>query len=272
MNKQKGISTLIIILIVVGLVIVVGGGFLTYQYLIKPQLKPSDAQTADWRTYTNENNYFSFKYPTNWTVSAPSSIGETAKGTVYEVVAKGKEGEIHISYPDIFPAQCSNNTYAEIVIGNEKFNACHYISNNGMESWSKIEKDLNPAVSIGMFVQANSPVSEYHQSINEILSTFKFTFTAIPIPEQTYTERIKSVNLNRKMLTTYSQKLVTINNNTIIKCSDKNCSLNEFCTSLLTNINQDNICSGGWLGLLAHIIYTEKDNSYYATELYWIPQ
>lgn len=37
MNKQKGISTLLIILIIVGLAIIIGGGIFTYQYLTTQQ-------------------------------------------------------------------------------------------------------------------------------------------------------------------------------------------------------------------------------------------
>lgn len=67
------------ILIVVILVILVSGGILVYtNYLIKEIIsfsriseikKPGkiiEDETANWRTYFNENLSFSFKYPTNW--------------------------------------------------------------------------------------------------------------------------------------------------------------------------------------------------------------
>ena len=70
MNNQKGLSLIFVVLIIVALL---AGGFLAWQYLRVPEEEakvpgevPEEAaenETADWKTYRNEDLKFEFKYP-----------------------------------------------------------------------------------------------------------------------------------------------------------------------------------------------------------------
>jgi hypothetical protein len=81
MDKQKGISTTLSILLVVLLVTVVGGG-LVYKYYLAPGEGPSDGkpgdsqdETADWETYKNEDFGFEIKHPEDVGVQQTDSPG-----------------------------------------------------------------------------------------------------------------------------------------------------------------------------------------------------
>jgi hypothetical protein len=72
MNKQRGISTTLSILLVVLLITIIGGG-VVYKYYLAPGEEPSDGkqgesqdETADWNTYRNETNGSEFEYPNQW--------------------------------------------------------------------------------------------------------------------------------------------------------------------------------------------------------------
>lgn len=69
---NKGISTLVSIIIIAAVAIVLGGGFLAWQqgWLTSPQTnKPQQItqdETADWETYDNQIYNFQIKYPKDW--------------------------------------------------------------------------------------------------------------------------------------------------------------------------------------------------------------
>ena len=70
--NQKGISSIVIILIIVG-VLVIGGLFWYYQKTLQiisqpvPQVTPTD-ETANWQTYQNDEYGFELNYPKDWSV------------------------------------------------------------------------------------------------------------------------------------------------------------------------------------------------------------
>lgn len=83
--KQKGLAPIIIVLLIAAAI----GGFLIYSGKInlnqtttqvaQPSPTPGasgvptgDAETANWKTYTNSEYKFSFKYPENWNNIIPS--------------------------------------------------------------------------------------------------------------------------------------------------------------------------------------------------------
>ncbi|MCX6719633.1 MAG: hypothetical protein NTV36_00780 [Candidatus Staskawiczbacteria bacterium] len=78
MQKQKGISSLAIILIIVGVVIIIGGGIFTWQYFAtkpQPKVTQTQVQTVGQKTYTNAQYEFEFNYPSDSTVLNDNSGG-----------------------------------------------------------------------------------------------------------------------------------------------------------------------------------------------------
>ena len=92
------------ILIIVILVVIVGGGILIYQYwwipkeeVKMPEVKlPERAikeETANWKTYQNENYQLLFQYPLNWSV-------ELIENQSYPLTFKGDRQGIIIARPN----------------------------------------------------------------------------------------------------------------------------------------------------------------------------
>jgi flagellar basal body-associated protein FliL len=74
MQKQKGISTLVGVIIIVAVAVVLFGGVFAYQYFAKsqtlvtndqqnPNVQTATDETADWKTYKNDEYGFEIKYP-----------------------------------------------------------------------------------------------------------------------------------------------------------------------------------------------------------------
>ena len=102
MSKQilsKGISTPIGILIIVLAAIIAGGGILAYQYYWMPEEKYVETpplvkdETADWKTYRNEEYGFEMKYSENSKVQKENknSVKIELPSTNYLVVAVEKK-------------------------------------------------------------------------------------------------------------------------------------------------------------------------------------
>lgn len=69
--SQKGLAPILIVILIAALI----GGYLLYQNQNKPtpQSSPNpvtsnSAETANWKTYTNDRYGFSFKYPQDYTI------------------------------------------------------------------------------------------------------------------------------------------------------------------------------------------------------------
>jgi len=69
MKKQKGISTLVGVIIIIVVAIIAFGGVFAYQYFsVEPKTVAKTDQTAGWKTYKNDDWGISFQYPSNWQV------------------------------------------------------------------------------------------------------------------------------------------------------------------------------------------------------------
>lgn len=117
MNNQKGLVPLLIIIILAALV----GGYLVYQNQTKPTSQPvpqttpspsdaspatgaggtsgapnGDAETTNWKVYTNTEYKYSFRYPPEWNVYEPALHRDFE---AYQGTAKGDPGFITLSPP-----------------------------------------------------------------------------------------------------------------------------------------------------------------------------
>lgn len=88
MKKQKGISTLVGIIIIIAVAVVAFGGVFVYQYFSiqkannQPQIQSQQQnqnqndQTAGWKTYRNDEYGFEIKYPQDWKATDSVTMGE----------------------------------------------------------------------------------------------------------------------------------------------------------------------------------------------------
>lgn len=71
-SLDRSISAPIAIIIIVVSAVIVGGGILVYQYKFAPEeseftlTPPPKDETADWKTYRNEEYGYEIKYPKDW--------------------------------------------------------------------------------------------------------------------------------------------------------------------------------------------------------------
>lgn len=113
-NEPKTISPGLLTTLIV--VILAAAGFFGWNYLqkqkvvtpvvapittteITPSIMPStaptttaDISTADWKTYTNDKNGFSFKYPSDWT-KGEDNVQSSATDVVFD---KGKDNPLTV--------------------------------------------------------------------------------------------------------------------------------------------------------------------------------
>ena len=75
-RRQKGISTIMGIIIIVAVAVILFGGVFAYQYFVTksqtPNIEttgPALSEVKGWKTYTNTQYGFSIQYPTDWQVS-----------------------------------------------------------------------------------------------------------------------------------------------------------------------------------------------------------
>lgn len=131
-------------------------------------------ETADWKTYKNDEGKFSLKYPSIWKFTTSSSNS----GAMKTIIFTGNEGIVQVDYGQGFGGMCQQG-YEKIQIGDEQFDACHYVGNGsmgeGFEQWDVSAKEFSNNLGIGMFVTANKPHLSNRVTILKIISTFKFT-------------------------------------------------------------------------------------------------
>ena len=129
-------------------------------------------EIIEWKEYINNEGGFSLKYPINWTLDDRTTEGSLEYGPPKSVIFKGEQGRLQVEYGAGFGGMCEEG-YQPLLIGSEKFDACHSIINE-TEHWSVSAKDFGK-FGIGMFVSINKPYMENRDFMIKILSTFKFT-------------------------------------------------------------------------------------------------
>jgi hypothetical protein len=188
--RQKGISTLIGILIIVVASVILFGGVFAYQYFatknndqlqVQSQQQVTNQQTnnnqptnqiAGWKTYTNTQYGFEIKYPDGW----DNKIG-----------GQGKMGEFSLLSLDINKNSSDFNLnrtpYVRLVVENENFRL-------GTRDWKKFELgqirgNISYSATVYEIVFVSSQGQNFYITTKnnpetdnitkQILSTFKFT-------------------------------------------------------------------------------------------------
>lgn len=124
--------------------------------------------TSSWKTYENKQIRFSFKYPSDWTITPVKDANN-----IVGIKTQGLQGDITMLWGSGFGGMCPQG-YEEIQIQDETLNACHNFGVGGIEAWEQISKEL-ATTSFQARAYANKPSTENRDTILAILSTFKFT-------------------------------------------------------------------------------------------------
>lgn len=177
MQNQKGIASIIYVIIIIALLAV--AGFFGYKYYSKSQTPISNSQnfeTAGWKTYTNEKFKYSLKYPNDWQVWEanpilglvilfPSSKSEELRNKTISTTDEITLGILDEKYIDKAQTQ-------EININNQKWFFKNYSgpfdggTENGLEYFAQISDGEYISIATG---QSKKVI------LSQILSTFKFT-------------------------------------------------------------------------------------------------
>lgn len=178
MNRQKGNTLLIIVLIFAALV-----GFVIFQKqnktIVTQNTQPTlSDETANWKTYTNTAYKYSISFPVNLKTqvqAAGSGVKEASSDSIDFYIYNSLEKEsyinryIEVNHFDIAPSINSAMQKSNVTIGN--ISAVKY-SNNNPNSFDIYHLPiLNKASVLEITVNKNPQISEI---ANKILSTFKF--------------------------------------------------------------------------------------------------
>lgn len=177
MAKQKTLiqsSAFRVILVILGIAVLL---------TLLPNFR-SQTQTvkADWKTYTDEDGYFTFEYPSDWKLSYSDPHNNPYEGPSVkdrkDFTVSGKEGHFAGIWIDQYGGGCDPEDHVSMMIGGKKEDFCdHKDSKTGEEVWSSSGTELDSKSHLGLLwdVKANNPYSKNRDIILKIFSSFKFT-------------------------------------------------------------------------------------------------
>jgi hypothetical protein len=177
------------------------GGFYVAKQMVTTSIKPTPTQpllpsptpdeTADWKTYSA--SFFSFKYPNDWMVS--NSEGQSGIKTFHYLIdvkipsyQYGPEpATMSISYWDN-PQKLDIPTYQKQIRGAPIYNSNYQTYHQGeLVGYYTNDGPCEPVLCEAYTIQGIDKIlviklfqksaTQYHQTLNQILSTFKFTDT-----------------------------------------------------------------------------------------------
>ena len=209
MQKQKGVSTIVGIAIIVATAVILFGGVFTYQYVqtrLLPIVQTQQAQiqnnqTAGWKIYTSDKYGFEIKYPKNWEVSN-SNVNAVS---VWSSEKKKQEAdnaiipiypEFSVNYEDLTLFKA----FAKELLGRDVSGAKDFVSSNfysfaettvgGKKAYAGISVANRAVYTVyiesdnGVYVMSTEDLSDMGQdpknpkideNVKNIISTFKFT-------------------------------------------------------------------------------------------------
>ncbi len=156
MNSQKGSATVTLLVV---LVVVVAAILTYFAFFKKPgevavsptptptkTATPTPDETANWKTYTNNQYGFEVKYPSDWEQITPNITGQALLTVGFK------------------PKNLSGETLANV-----------FVSNNNLDFLAQHSIYKKETKGGYVFTLQNSGGSNYLAKENQILSTFKFT-------------------------------------------------------------------------------------------------
>jgi len=205
-TQEPTVGKSIAIWLLVALVFILLGtiGVFTYKYYeLKQQIDdkqlvqsttpvissiPTLNLTASWKTYANEKDIFTIKYPADW---EPEIISPTITSTdpstneqVYSGVLKfsGPQGYLQITYGDGFGGGLCSSLGGRLEtfnINQKEVNLCYRQLQNGIHSWGScgdctvVKLDSSKLTSYDFKSELNLSYSDSYSFLSQILSTFK---------------------------------------------------------------------------------------------------
>ncbi|MFH1967921.1 MAG: hypothetical protein ABIJ84_00875 [bacterium] len=206
MQKQKGISTLAGIVIIIVVAVIAFGGVFAYQYFATKtnnqlqvqgeeqnqqtnNVHPAD-QTAGWKTYTNESVGYKIEYPAIYSVKTSNCFADKKDGQKLNDVNSVNIGDsnlltFHICHFNGSVDDLSKEDgFIPTTVGGLSAIKKEFEIRGGGRAWYYVQEDSSNVV----FIDANWAYSGTYpntvadedfnkrgQTIHQMLSTFKFT-------------------------------------------------------------------------------------------------
>jgi hypothetical protein len=129
-------------------------------------------ETANWKTYKNEQAQFALDYPPDWVVSARKKLADSDDDGV---ALKGDQGRVEIAWTAQFGhGGCQSSQ--DISIKNKTLNFCHAIDSDGNETWRGIFSNSASGTFPIVYGRATAyaPNETNRQLILKIISTLYF--------------------------------------------------------------------------------------------------
>lgn len=167
------------LLITIAVVVILLGGFFTYQYFSEKPNNPSQIQndqTAGWKTYTNSKYGLTFKLPENF-------VGSILNDDPY-LFSFHTEGSSQTLLGTIEKRYGAYSNVSEIFVGGvksykgEPSTNCDQGCNSHMPIFIPLDNDRSIELGFAKFGETikEATISQEDESlITKILSTFKFT-------------------------------------------------------------------------------------------------
>ncbi|MCX6718687.1 MAG: hypothetical protein NTY81_03770 [Candidatus Staskawiczbacteria bacterium] len=189
MQKQKGISTLVGIIIIIAIAIILFGGVFAWQYFATFATKAQQnskffgssqktnqiqTQTAGWKTYTNSQYGFSIKYPADkWSLFVETPEGKTLHWM--QISAIGEPNGVPIGL-DLYIQSGNIDSW----LSNKATHTRETVYINGLRAEKfYFGRDPKTDTSATYILEKNNlvyviDIFSFNSDVSQILSTFKF--------------------------------------------------------------------------------------------------